>query len=49
MEKIKSLREVSEAITDIIEQLKILEEKLSIAKEDVEDLQYKFNTDYICD
>ncbi len=49
MENIKSLGEVAEEVTDIIQQIKILEERLNIVKNDMEELKYIFNTDFICD
>ena len=49
MENIKSLGKVAEEVTDIIQQIKILEERLNIVKNDLEELKYIFNTDFICD
>ncbi len=49
MEENKSLIDVTEEVVKIIEEIKLLEERLSVIKNDLENLIIKYNVKFICD
>ena len=49
MEQNKSLIDVTEEFVEIIEEIKKLEERLDMMKEDMEDLIIKYRVKFICD